>query len=127
MSMNFSIEARSPFLDDEIYRYAFARNTNNKFIPKVEFFKSEFPELQELPVLSEKKGFISPIGHWLRGNPSFVRDQMEKLIAQFGFDRGFIEELSFSPSMGDFENIKKLWALLTLSVWSELEILGSET
>lgn len=125
--MNFSIEARSPFLDDEIYQYAFARNKNKKFIPKVEFFNSEFPELQELPVLAEKKGFISPIGHWLRGNPSFVRDQMEKLIAQFGFNRGFIEELSLSPSMGDFENIKKLWALLTLSVWSELEILDVQT
>lgn len=125
ISMNFSIEARSPFLDDEIYQYAFARN--KQFIPKVQFFNSEFPELRELPVLAEKKGFISPIGHWLRGNPSFVRDQMEKLIAQFGFNRGFIEELSLSPSVGDFENIKKLWALLTLSVWSELEILDVQT
>lgn len=127
ISMNFSIEARSPFLDDEMYQYAFAMDTNNKFIPKVEFFNSEFPELRELSVLAEKKGFISPIGHWLRGNPCFVQDQMEKLIAQFGFNRGFIEELSLSPAMGDFENIKKLWALLTFSVWSELEILGAQT
>jgi asparagine synthase (glutamine-hydrolysing) len=123
VSMNFSIEARSPFLDDEIYQYAFARNTQGKFIPKVEFFNSEFPELQELPVLAEKKGFSSPLGHWLRANPNFVRDQMEKLIARFGFNRRYIEELSLSPSAGDFESIKKLWALLTFSVWSELEIL----
>jgi asparagine synthase (glutamine-hydrolysing) len=120
VSMNFSIEARSPFLDDELYDYAFGREVKGKFIPKSEFFKSEFPELQELPVLAEKKGFISPIGHWLRGNPAFVRNQMEQLIVQFGFKKDFIEELILSPSNGDFENIKKLWALLTLSVWTEL-------
>jgi asparagine synthase (glutamine-hydrolysing) len=121
VSMNFSIEARSPFLDDEMFQYAFSRATKGKFIPKAEFFKSEFPELLELPVLTEKKGFISPIGHWLRGNPTFVRDQMEQLIAQFGFNKRFIEDLTLSPLNGDFENIKKLWALLTFSVWSELQ------
>lgn len=119
VSMNYSIEARSPFLDDELIQYAFSKAPMNRFIPKVDFFMSEFPELEKLPVIKSKKGFISPIGHWLRGNPSFVKIQMEYLVNNFGFNKEIIEELMRSPGAGDFENIKKLWSLLTFSVWAE--------
>jgi len=117
ISMYNSIEARSPFLDNEVVEYAFARG--NGFVSKKEFFLKEFPELKNLPVLAEKSGFSSPIGHWLRANSNFIDTQMKYLIAHHGFNAFEIHNLMKSPTLGNFVDMKKLWTLLILSSWLE--------
>jgi asparagine synthase (glutamine-hydrolysing) len=121
ISMFHSIEARSPFLDDEVVEYAL-RTRNQKYLSKSEIFKREFPELSTLPVMSRKSGFVSPIGHWLRGNPEFVNEQIGYLNKYLGFNMAFMQSLSESPRLGNFESMKKLWALLILASWHDIYV-----
>lgn len=120
VSMFHSIEARSPFLDNRILDYAIPFLEKSELISKLKLFRVEFPELFKLPVLTKKAGFISPIGHWLRGNPEYVSEQIKFLSDFCGFRKPFLQELLRSPSSGNFENLKKLWSLLVLSVWMQI-------
>jgi asparagine synthase (glutamine-hydrolysing) len=126
VSMFHSIEARSPFLDDRIVEFALSSRNEHKFVPKSEIFMREFPELEKLPVIRKKMGFISPIGHWLRSNPEFVADRIKLLPRIFGFNYSYLQDLAKSPQNGNFEQMKKLWALMILATWSELYLSGAD-
>lgn len=119
ISMFHSIEARSPFQDDNIVNLALNNRATHSFKSKHELFLKEFPELSRLPILTTKTGFVSPIGHWLRVNESYVNNRVKYLIRELNFDVTYLSELQLSPKRGDFDAMKKLWALLILAVWHE--------
>lgn len=124
ISMFHSIEARSPFLDDNVV--AFALNSRGfEFKTKSEVFKEEFPELKKMPVMAHKSGFVSPIGHWLRGNPEFVGESLSYLHENLGFSPAVMRRLELSPKLGDFEGMKKLWSLLILATWHDVYVTKS--
>ena len=70
ISMHYSIEARSPFQDENVIDCAltFMEKTEYKVLGK-KFLWDAFPEVKSIGVRDDKAGFISPVGHWLRGNP----------------------------------------------------------
>jgi asparagine synthase (glutamine-hydrolysing) len=118
ISMAYSIEARSPFLDENLLNFGRElRKANSNRIKKSDLFYSEFPELRDFEILKQKTGFISPIGHWLRSNQDFVKEHLTFLSAEKGFNSSILGNLQQAPSNGNFEGIKKVWTLLVYSVW----------
>ena len=118
VSMYYSIEARSPFQDDEVVALGREMMGKSKYkrLEKI-LLKETYPELESLGVRPDKAGFISPVGHWLRGNPHLVSKSLNCLVENEILDENEVETWLATPELGDFKLIKKLWALTILGVW----------
>jgi asparagine synthase (glutamine-hydrolysing) len=119
ISMWHSIEARSPFQSEDLVRsgYEIMKSFEfNKLGKKVLFQK--FPDLYSLPILTNKSGFISPLGHWLRSNPEMIKECIDYLKKISLFNAKELSELSKAPINGEYKKFKLLWSLLVLSKWA---------
>lgn len=118
ISMHYSIEARSPFQDENVIDCAisYMESSNYKALAK-KFLWESFPEMKKLGVRNDKAGFISPVGHWLRANPEVVSSAIQALDKRLPFDKGYLLKLADSPYSGEYRNIMKLWSLVVLSYW----------
>lgn len=122
LSMHYSIEARSPFQDERVIESAlkYMERTKYRVLGK-DVLRQSFPELKKLGVREDKAGFISPIGHWLRGNPKLVESALKKLTEAFPFDENYLRKLSNSPNDGNYRGIMQLWSLIVLSYWIQVK------
>ena len=122
ISMYYSVEARSPFQDERVISAALADMQAEQFLKlnKVRLFEL-FPEINGIGVKSEKSGFISPVGHWLRSNPKLVRRTLDNLSDSMRFDSAQLRKLEAAPQQGDFRGIMKLWSLVVLGFWLEMK------
>jgi asparagine synthase (glutamine-hydrolysing) len=118
VSMSFSLEARCPFQDLEVKDAARELMTRSKYrnLNKKLLWEA-FPELIDLNVRTDKFGFISPVGHWLRGNPDLVAESIDYLCKNFSSDRIYLEKLGEGVRQGDFRRIQKTWAVVVLARW----------
>lgn len=118
ISMAHSIEARSPFQDENVIAYAHmaSRQETKEFMNK-RLLRLAFPEISQLGVRSDKFGFISPIGHWLRTNPNLVIDSLDFLKREYGFNGPELEKYEEIPTSGSFPKLMKLWSLVVLARW----------
>lgn len=121
ISMWHSIEARSPFQSEKVIRAGYSEMSKYKFteLDKVLLRKS-FPEINSLPISEKKIGFISPLGHWLRCNPTLVKDSIEILTESLNFDAKVLAKLESAPQRGNFSDMQKLWSLVILAKWLKL-------
>jgi asparagine synthase (glutamine-hydrolysing) len=121
VSMSFSLEARCPFQDLEVRGAARELMSKSKYqyLDKKLLWEA-FPELNELDVRSDKFGFISPVGHWLRGNSQLISESVDYLCRNFSSDRKYLENLEKGVGQGDFKRIQKTWAVVVLSKWLEI-------
>jgi len=118
ISMRYSIEARSPFQDENVIAKSLELMKSNKFrILDKRILRSAYPELTSLGVRNDKTGFISPVGHWLRMNPKLVLESLERLQQTKQFQTIDIKKNTEIPYQGDFSKLKKLWSLVVLSNW----------
>jgi asparagine synthase (glutamine-hydrolysing) len=92
ISMWNSIEARSPFLDENIVGQGFYGSY-------------------------KKLGFISPLGFWLRENKDLVHDSLIYLNSNFNFDKNYLKILANAPEDGNFKEFRFLWSLIVLANW----------
>ena len=120
ISMWNSIEARSPFQSEKLIFNGYQRMSQNKFekLGK-KILVDEFPELKNLPLNKSKMGFISPLGHWLRGNNDLVNTSLDILANKLNFDRAVMNHLGSAPKLGNFREFTMLWSLVVLGVWLE--------
>ena len=118
ISMWNSIEARSPFQSERMIAKAFSKmkKTNYKVSDKY-FLKQSIDEFETLPLLKNKKGFISPLGHWIRSNPDMVLDSLEHLKHLPFFDKQSLDKLKKSIYKNDYRDFKLVWSLVVLSYW----------
>jgi hypothetical protein len=118
ISMWNSIEARSPFQSERMIAKAFIKmkQTNFKVADKY-FLKQSINEYATLPILKNKKGFISPLGHWIRSNPDMVLDSLEHLKHLPFFDKKSLDELKKSVYKNDYRDFKLVWSLVVFSYW----------
>jgi asparagine synthase (glutamine-hydrolysing) len=118
ISMSFSIEARSPFQDENVIEIAnrIMSQTNYSTLDK-EILKTQFPELDSLPIKREKVGFTSPIGHWMRQEPEFIRESIVYLQDQIGWNSSALEAFSSAQFRGDYRTNMQLWTLVVYSNW----------
>jgi asparagine synthetase B (glutamine-hydrolysing) len=118
VSMSFSLEARCPFQDLEVRNAARELMSQSKYrVLDKKLLWEAFPELNELHVRTDKFGFISPVGHWLRSNPQLISESIDYLCKNFLSDRKYLETLEKGVSQGDFKRIQKTWAVVVLSKW----------
>ena len=120
VSMHFSIEARSPFQDERVISWT---DRHLKLSDVTSGDKRKlwecYPELQNLGVRNDKAGFISPVGHWLRKNPSLINESINYLSKKSKFNSLYIDKLKNSPGAGDYRKIKQLWHLIVWSQWAQ--------
>ena len=122
-SMLNSLECRAPFLNKALWEFSnslpedyLLKGYNKKYILK-EAFKHEFPEgfLDK-----SKKGFVVPVGDWLR---SGLKQELETYI-----DRPFLEEQNIfnidsirqlvkDHLSGKEDNSYKVWTFYTFQKW----------
>lgn len=125
ISMEYSIEARSPFQDDEVIALSqeLMQKTNYKILNK-DMLRNVFPETVSLGVRDEKAGFTSPVGHWLRSNPDFLAESIQNLYRYGFFSRPYLEKLITAPNTGSYKLIMQTWTTLIFSRW--IHTLGPE-
>lgn len=119
ISMYHSIEARSPFQDRIVVSTArkLMRESKYKVLNK-KLLRDAFPELKDLGVREDKAGFISPLGHWLRGNPELIWSTVDYLENRLGWNKIELLKLANSPKTGNFRNLIQLWNLIVFVRWT---------
>ena len=118
ISMEYSIEARSPFQDDFVVaksKYMMG-DLNFKILNK-ELLRSEFPEVENLGVRTDKAGFTSPVGHWLRNNKEFLASSLNELNNYGVFSEGYLRKLISAPDSGSYQLIMQAWTSLVFARW----------
>ena len=118
ISMAFSIEARSPFQDErviEIGKQEMRRDKYRQLNKKILW--NFYPELKSMGVRSDKAGFISPVGHWLRTNPKLVNTAFEALIKSGLFEKSELVKRHKDQYSAQFDKIRQLWSLVVLGYW----------
>ena len=121
ISMHYSIEARSPFQDDRVINWAnsYMNTHKHKKLSKIALWE-QYPELKTLGVRSDKAGFTSPVGHWLRANPALVRSSLEFLSRDPRFNAKELQYLTDAPQRGKYRELMQLWSLVVLATWMQL-------
>lgn len=122
-SMLNSLECRAPFLNKSLWEFAnslpedyLLKGYSKKHILK-EAFKDEFPEgfLEK-----SKKGFVVPVGDWLR---SGLKQELESYIEtkflekQNLFNIDYIQQLVYNHLTGKEDNSYKVWTYYTFQKW----------
>lgn len=122
VSMGFSTEARSPFQDERVIAWAKNFMVTHTFrkLSKVALWEA-YPELAGLGVRTDKAGFISPVGHWLRSNPGLVNSSLEFLSKDSRFNPSGLNFYREAPERGRFRELTQLWTLVVLAAWLQLE------
>lgn len=121
ISMHYSIEARSPFQDDRVINWAnsYMNTHKHKRLSKIALWE-QYPELKTLGVRSDKAGFTSPVGHWLRANPVLVRSSLDFLSRDPRFNAKELHYLTDAPQRGRYRELMQLWSLVVLATWMQL-------
>jgi asparagine synthase (glutamine-hydrolysing) len=126
MSMAHSMEARVPFLDNELVDFALripARVRAGSDEGKVLLRQAARSFLPEVLVHKRKQGFSPPDGTWYRGrNLDYVR---EVLLDPGSLRRGifrpdFLERVIREHATGRADHRLMIWSLLSLEWWQRL-------
>jgi asparagine synthase (glutamine-hydrolysing) len=124
-SMAHSLEARVPLLDPVVAELALALPTKMKVrrLQKKRLLRRAVEPLLPKEILEgTKRGFSAPIGAWLRGPlQPMVRDVLsaDALDRQGFFQPRVVDGLLDEHVAGRADNSRKLWALLTFSLWHD--------
>jgi asparagine synthase (glutamine-hydrolysing) len=128
MSMAHSMEARVPFLDNELVDFALripARVRAGSDEGKVLLRQASRAFLPDVLVRKRKQGFSPPDGTWYRGrNLDYVR---EVLLDPGSLRRGifrpdFLERVIREHATGQVDHRLMIWSLLCLEWWQRLFI-----
>ena len=118
ISMEYSIEARSPFQDDFVISKSKNMMSGLGFrVLNKELLRSEFPEVEKLGVRVDKAGFTSPVGHWLRNNKEFLSSSLNELNRYGVFSEGYMRKLHSAPDSGSYQLIMQAWTSLVFARW----------
>jgi asparagine synthase (glutamine-hydrolysing) len=118
VSMWNSIEARSPFQSERMIGKGFRiMNQNNyKVLDKI-LLKEAINGLETLKSLKRKRGFISPLGHWIRSNPEMIIESIDDLNTLNFFDKQGLNNLKKSVYKNNYKDFKLIWSLVIFSFW----------
>ena len=131
MTMMASIEGRVPFLDAELVEFALSVPFDLKV--RARCLKWLLKKVGEdwLPrdvVYRPKKGFMVPVGHWMKHDlRELVNDSLssETMQRRGLFDPDAIDHLLTTHHSGRRDLTHQIWSLLTLELWFEMYLDGS--
>tara|TARA_A100001011_G_scaffold392898_1_gene481473 strand:- start:725 stop:2632 length:1908 start_codon:yes stop_codon:yes gene_type:complete len=122
-NMNFSIEARSPFLDKDLFD--FVNNVKHELLyknNKAKKYLRNYLKKNNLKKIydSKKKGFTVPIAKWLK--TSLKSEMLETLnennVKRLNFiNYDYVKKLVEEHITGEQNNYKKIWTLFVLIKW----------
>ncbi len=130
-SMAHSLEARVPILDPVVAELALALPSRLKVrgLAKKRLLRRAVAPLLPREILEgEKRGFVPPIGAWLSGE---LRDLTREVLSPGNLRRqGLFRPELATRLLEDHaarraDNSRKIWALLTFSLWHERYADGS--
>jgi asparagine synthase (glutamine-hydrolysing) len=125
MSMATSLEARVPYLDNEVVDLALAipsrlkvRGGERKWILKRAFAGS----LPQSVLRRGKEGFSMPMKHWLAHEWNGLMHELlspGSLAAEGLFDARYVEQLMREHESGAHNHSHLLWALMVFQLWRD--------
>ena len=125
-SMAYSLECRSPFLDQEVMELAARmpielklRGNQGKQILLDTFSDLLPPSIQR----RRKMGFGVPLPNWFRGElQPFLRDVLfdSRTLARGYFEPSAVQRLFDEHIHGKTDHAHRLWALLCLELWQRM-------
>ena len=125
-SMAYSLECRSPFLDQEVMEFAARmpielklRGNQGKQILLDTFSDLLPPSIQR----RRKMGFGVPLANWFRGElQPFLRDVLfdSRTLARGYFEPSAVQRLFDEHIQGKTDHSHRLWALLCLELWQRM-------
>ena len=125
MSMATSLEARVPYLDNEVVDLALAipsrlkvRGGERKWILKRAFAGS----LPQSVLRRGKEGFSMPMKHWLTHEWNGLMHELlspHSLAAEGLFDARYVERLMRQHESGAHNHSHLLWALMVFQLWRD--------
>ena len=130
-SMAHSLEARVPFLDPVVTRFAFALPTHLKvrgLAKKVLLRKAVEPLLPRSVVHGRKRGFSIPAAAWLRGDlERFARETLAPAVLERqGFFQAAEVQRLIDLHVARREDLsRQLWGLLAFTLWHERHVEGA--
>ncbi|MFZ5587075.1 MAG: asparagine synthase (glutamine-hydrolyzing) [Thermodesulfobacteriota bacterium] len=125
ISMEASLEARVPLLNNELIDFLFSLPTRMKIgraSPKRLMREALRPLLPRRIIDKPKKGFGPPSGQWLRGPLAEIMSDAlaaERIKRQGFFQPQFVERLVSEHLAGRRDHGRVLWALLSLQLWHQ--------
>jgi asparagine synthase (glutamine-hydrolysing) len=124
-TMLSSVEARAPFLDRDVTRFALSLPTDlrlRRFETKWVLKKAAERWLPKDVIYRRKRGLSVPIASWLNDGLRYEVDRLlapERLRSQGLLDEHVVGELLAAHRSGRANNAKPLWALIILQYWIE--------
>ncbi len=125
--MAFGLEGRTPFLDKNVFDFAFHLPKSfkiskkiGKILPKT-WLDKNFPQSQPF---TKKRGFTVPVADWILARKGevahFLRSQ--KGIAEITNEKN----LSLLLESMDKKNMSMIWFLLFYGLWHERHVIGNQ-
>jgi asparagine synthase (glutamine-hydrolysing) len=124
-TMLSSVEARAPFLDRDVTRFALSLPPDlrlRRFETKWVLKKAAERWLPKDVIYRRKRGLSVPIASWINEGLRAEVDRLlapERLRAQGLLDERHVGELLSAHRSGHANNAKPLWALIVLQYWIE--------
>ena len=122
--MIFSLEARTPFLDKEVFKVASSIPFNmkvNKETTKVALRKAAKDVIPNSSYKKPKLGFPVPLREWVREDDLYneIKEKFNSKIAEKYFDQKYIMKLLDKHKSGKVDCFKKVWNIYTFIIWYE--------
>ena len=123
-TMIFSLEARTPFLDKEVFKVASSIPFNmkvNKETTKVALRKAAKDVIPNSSYKKPKLGFPVPLREWVREDDLYneIKEKFNSKIAEKYFDQKYIMKLLDKHKSGKVDCFKKVWNIYTFIIWYE--------
>jgi asparagine synthase (glutamine-hydrolysing) len=124
-TMLSSVEARAPFLDRDVTRFALSLPPDlrlRRFETKWVLKKASERWLPKDVIYRRKRGLSVPIASWINDGLRAEVDRLlapERLRAQGLLDERHVGDLLAAHRSGQANNAKPLWALIILQYWME--------
>ena len=120
-TMAYGLEARVPFLDDELVNFSSKLDFKQKYAKNI--LKRKLAEkLPSRLVYRRKQGFSIPLRDWLRGDLKFLLFQYldeHRLRKEGIFNPKPVDELVKSHLNGRANHSHLLWSLICFQMWKE--------
>ncbi len=123
-TMMFSLEARTPFLDKEVFKVASTMDLEakvNKETTKVALRKAAKDVVPNTNYKKPKLGFPVPLREWVREDELYneIKDKFNSKIAEKFFNQKYILKLLDKHKSGNVDCFKKIWTVYTFIIWYE--------
>ena len=124
-TMIFSLEARTPFLDKEVYEVARKLPTYAKINKQTTKPALRLAAKEVIPNESYKKkklGFPVPLREWIKEEDLYlkIKNEFETDNAKYLFNQKKILKLLDNHKNNKKDNYKKIWAIYTFLIWYKI-------